>query len=530
MLFTSYQFIFVFLPLTWLSYQILARISQGAGFAWLVAASLVFYGWWSIAFVPLLVTSVICNFLAGEAVRRSRSRPMVAKSILTFAICGNISVLAYYKYFAPVTTALKAYGLPVPDPGNIILPLGISFFTFTQIAYLVDVAWGDSAERDPIGYGLFVTFFPHLIAGPILHHAEMMPQFKRARRPVFNGTDLAVGISLFVLGLAKKVLIADTVSGSATWGFAHANEISFFTAWHAVLSYSIQLYFDFSGYSDMAIGLARMFGIRFPLNFNSPYKAASVIEYWQRWHMTLTRYLTDYLFNPLALAVMHRISGRRRRQGVRMSRTDRLFGMVLLPMMATMTIAGVWHGAGLQFLIFGILHGVYLSINHAFRIFRPAVSAPAGITRAGYCGLTYLCVLVGAVFFRASSVPDAVGVLSGMIGLHGFDGPIPVPVSVLDIASPVTAFLTDHQLIVWSDASAAGKIYLRVAWLIVIYLIIWTMPNSQQIMGRYRPALGWQGNPRAPFRMNARWGFVIGMLATLAVLLPQRAEFIYFQF
>jgi alginate O-acetyltransferase complex protein AlgI len=530
MRFNSLVFIFLFLPVTWLGYQFLARVSQRLGFTFLVTASLVFYGWWNVRFLPLLVASVVTNFLAGEVIRRLRAHPRALSATVVIAISANIIALAYYKYLAAIITFLVSHSIPLPEAGHIALPLGISFFTFTQIAYLLDVAWGESVERDPLAYALFVTFFPHLIAGPIVHHGEMMPQFSITRRRIFSGPDTAVGISLFVLGLAKKVLIADPASNGVAGGFDYAQEVQFFTAWHAALSYSIQLYFDFSGYSDMAIGLARMFGIRFPLNFNSPYKATSVVEYWQRWHMTLTRYLTDYLFNPMALAVMHAIAARRRRQGLRMSRADRLLGLIVLPMMATMTIAGIWHGAGLQFVVFGVLHGVYLSVNHAWRIYCPSTRPPRAVTRAGSCLLTYLCVLVGAVFFRAASVPAALGVLAGMTGLHGIEGPIPIPVSILGLLSPITGFASAHGIVTGTDPWAVGHIYLRLVWLALVYLIIWTMPNTQQIMGRYRPALGWHGSAKLSFRMTPAWGFVIGVIVALAVLLPQQAEFIYFQF
>jgi alginate O-acetyltransferase complex protein AlgI len=535
MLFTSYYFIFVFLPLAWLGYQGLARVSRRVGFAWLVVASLVFYGWWDVRFVPLLLLSVAGNFLAGEAIRRSLGQPKRTRLVLTAAICANLAALGYYKYFLAVAGFLIGHGITVPHPDHVTLPLGISFFTFTQIAYLVDVAKGRSVERDPLAYGLFVTFFPHLIAGPILHHAEMMPQFTRPRQRVFSGTDLTVGISLFVLGLAKKIIIADPMSDIVASGFGHSGSVQFFAAWETALSYSIQLYFDFSGYSDMAIGLARMFGIRFPLNFNSPYKASSIQEYWRRWHMTLTRYLMEYLFDPMALSLMRRFATRRRRQGGRMTAADRRIGIVYVPAIATMltmTIAGVWHGAGFQFVIFGVLHGIYLSICHVWRTYRLGPKTPTKLTHIGNCLLTYLCVLVGAVFFRAASVPEACRVLAGMIGAHGIE-PILVPQFVVSLLSPITGVLSGHGVIVGADAMTSGPIYLRLFHLVLIYVVIWLLPNTQQIMGLYRPALGWRstfGETRLRFHMTPRWGFAIGVVASLSVLLAQRTEFIYFQF
>lgn len=533
MLFTSSVFLFVFLPVTWVGFQLFARFSRRLGFAWLVLASLFFYGWWDPRFVVLLLASVSANFAAGQAIGFLRERPFRCRAMLGVAIGGNLAVLAYYKYLAAVAGFLIGHGLAIPDPGPITLPLGISFFTFTQIAYLVDVAWGEAKERDPLSYALFVTFFPHLLAGPILHHAETMPQFSRPGRHVFSGRDLTIGASLFVLGLSKKVLIADMTSMSVGWGFEHTDQIQFFTAWKTALSYSIQLYFDFSGYTDMAIGLARMFGIRFPLNFNSPYKAGSVIEYWQRWHMTLTRYLTQYLFNPMALAIMHSVSARRRLQGRRMTREDRFFGMVLVPMMVTMAIAGVWHGAGLQFVVFGLLHGVYLSVNHAWRIYGPSDRRSNAVTRVGSVLLTYVCVLIGAVFFRAASVTDAARLLAAMVGWHGAEGPVPVPGFVTAVLGPVGSALSADGVVAVTDVWTLAPAYLEVGWLALVYAIIWGMPNTQEIMGRYRPALGWTGTvPRLfpGYRMNAGWGLAIGALAMLALTLPQRGEFIYFRF
>jgi D-alanyl-lipoteichoic acid acyltransferase DltB (MBOAT superfamily) len=402
--------------------------------------------------------------------------------------------------------------MPVPDPGAIVLPLGISFFTFTQIAYLLDVAAGVAEERDPVSYAVFVSFFPHLIAGPILHHAEMMPQFTQRDAVRFNPSDLMVGIVIFVIGLAKKDLIADPTSLHANDAFAHPAQAQMLQAWRGALSYSLQLYFDFSGYSDMAIGLARMFGIHFPLNFNSPYKAASVIEYWQRWHMTLTRYLTQYLFNPLALATMHRLSRRRTGQGRRMSRMDRFAGLILIPLPLTMTAAGVWHGAGLQFLIFGLLHAVYLVVNHAWRQFGPSMpGVPAWLRQAACVLLTYVCVLVGAIFFRAGSAGDAVTLLAGMIGLHGIES--------------------------WPGGEEAAWIILSAAlsglWLLALYVFVWTLPNTQQLMGRFDPALGFS-DERPPqalrYRFTLLWAVATGFVAFFAILLRQQAEFLYFQF
>ncbi len=281
-------------------------------------------------------------------------------------------------------------------------------------------------DRSIIEYCLFVTFFPHLIAGPIYHHREIMPQFAKSETYRINRGNIAIGLTIFFIGLAKKVLLADSLLQLSNAGFAAPHTLGLLSSWLTALAYSLRLYFDFSGYSDMAIGLAYMFNIRFPLNFNSPYKARSIIDFWQRWHMTLTRYLTLYLYNPMAIWIARRRMARGLPILTRDAQTVGGFlNMIAIPIAVTMTLAGIWHGAGLQFLIFGLLHGVYLTVNHAWRIFGPAhlardfqnrwIRAAAVIASVL---LTYCAALVAQVFFRAASTGDAIGLLAGMAGLH----------------------------------------------------------------------------------------------------------------
>jgi D-alanyl-lipoteichoic acid acyltransferase DltB (MBOAT superfamily) len=498
MLFNSYIFLFAFLPVSLAGYFLAARLGHAASALWLIAASLFFYGWWNLAFLPVLLVSIGFNYGASALIARSARKTL----LLASAIGVNIAALFYYKYL----TAVLAF-LHLAHPAGIALPLGISFFTFTQIGYLVDVAQGVAKDRGALRYLQFVTFFPHLIAGPILHNREIMPQFAAETTGRFSASDMAVGSAMFIMGLLKKTLLADPTALIAAPGFAHPATLGFFASWHTALAYSLQLYFDFSGYSDMAIGLARMFNIRFPLNFNSPYKAASIIDYWQRWHMTLSRYLNLYLYNPLALG----IARRRMARGQGASRRDyATFGgfasLVAAPTIFTMFLAGIWHGAGLQFLVFGLLHAAYLTINHAWRIFRP--TRPRGArpaTHIGNIALTYMCVLVAAVFFRAGSCGDAIELLAGMAGLHG------------------------------AGASAASTDILRsVLWLGLLYLTVWFMPNTQQIMRHYDPALGRiQPGPFAAlvWRPTLPWAIAAGLGASLGILaLGGTTEFLYFQF
>ena len=509
MLFNSYIFLFAFLPLALILFFSFSRMHQNAGRAFLVVSSFVFYGWWNWSVVAVLAVSAAFNYSISLLIEATRQRPAWSRLAIWVGISGNLLALGYYKYLSALVGALVgAQILDGPAP-HILLPLGISFFTFTQIGYLVDCYDDTAKERGPLNYLLFVTFFPHLIAGPILHHREIMPQFARAETYRPNAENIAAGLSIFVLGLLKKVILADPLSAAAAPGFSHPETLGMLAAWGAALSYSLQLYFDFSGYSDMAIGLARMFNVRFPANFNSPYKAASIIEYWQRWHMSLTRFLNLYLYNPIALSMTRRrLAGGRKANKAAYATLAGFAEMVFLPTMITMALAGIWHGAGLQFLIFGLLHGAYLCVNHAWRIWRPQ---PRGQVRSsaavlGNVGLTYVCVLVGAIFFRANSSGQAVDLLGSMIGLHGL----------------LHAALPSGELV---------RILLR---FVVLYAIVWLMPNTQQIMRVCEPVIGAIGpGPMAwlAWRPSARWSLLIGAGAALALLgIGGTSEFLYFQF
>ena len=306
MLFNSYAFVFVFLPVALLGYQIAGSFHRQAVVAWLGFISLVFYAYWRPAFLIVLVASIAINYVAAALISRQISSRISTKSLLWMAILANLLALGYFKYFFPWLNLLSHAIGSGKSWANVALPLGISFFTFTQIAFLVDLQQGVAEQQSLTNYVLFVTFFPHLIAGPILHHKEMMPQFQQERRYRLQLSDLSVGLSWFIMGLGKKVLIADVFATSADAVFRLSGPVSAADAWRGALCYTLQLYFDFSGYSDMALGLARMFSINFPLNFNSPYKASSIIEFWQRWHMTLSKYITDYLYSPVQFWIRDR--------------------------------------------------------------------------------------------------------------------------------------------------------------------------------------------------------------------------------
>jgi alginate O-acetyltransferase complex protein AlgI len=467
MLFDSAIFLFVFLPIALIAYFIFGAVSPRAAAVWLVVSSGIFYAAWNPAFLILLVASVLMNYVFSLLILHSLERPALKSAILACAIVINLSALFYFKYLFPLLAWLAAHGIHLPHSGDsVILPLGISFFTFTQLGYLIDVHAGTIEERGFVNYALFATFFPHLIAGPILHHREIMPQFAKKETYRLNADNIRAGMVLFVIGLAKKRFVADNLAPMADGVFSLPHGVTLPTAWLGALAYSFQIYFDFSGYSDMAVGLARMFNVQFPINFNSPYKAATIIDFWQRWHMTLTHYLTAYLYNPAVLWV-----GRlRMERGLGVSRkavaTPLGFSsMVAVPMFYTMALAGIWHGAGLQFLIFGLLHGLYLTINHAQRSFRPRVKTPEGARSSSPIFgvlLTYCAVLVAQVFFRAASVGDALQVLGGMVGMHG-----------VKIDQALVSSLHPGSAAIW-----AGLIAL-------CFAVVWGMPNSNEILARY---------------------------------------------
>src|SRR5712672_1324555 len=394
MLFNSYQFIFLFLPITLIGYFVLVRLNHLARVIWLALASLVFYSVSNWQFVLLLLASVAFNYVIGLLLISKRPRPASRFAALTIGVGGDLLTLGYFKYagfLAANFNAVFSTGFTV----NVLLPVGISFYTFTQIAFLVDAYRGNVARYALPHYALFVTYFPHLIAGPILHHKDMIPQFERAEAKRPDAHLILCGLIIFAIGLFKKTCLADGIQPLVSLAFG-PNAPTFDQAWIGALAYTFQLYFDFSGYSDMAIGMSLMFGIFLPLNFNSPYKATSIIEFWRRWHMTLSQFLRDYLYIPLG--------------GNRHGAARRYANLMI-----TMLLGGLWHGAAWTFVVWGALHGAYLCVNHAWSNYGPAVAprfARVGDTAAFV--LTFVSVVVAWVFFRADRISSATFVLSRM--------------------------------------------------------------------------------------------------------------------
>ncbi|MPQ56038.1 MBOAT family protein [Duganella sp. FT27W] len=495
MLFNSFSFLFLYLPVVLAGYLLLARWRPQWIVGWLALVSLFFYGYWDSRYLPLLLVSIVFNYWCGLRILAAQAR---RKQWLIGALAANLALLAYYKYANFFIDSVNAVSGGHLQGWQIILPIGISFFTFTQVAFLVDCYRGLAGEYRFVHYTLFVSYFPHLIAGPVLHHKEMMPQFVTRCRP--NAADFAVGTSIFVIGLAKKVLLADPLSVLVAPVFAPGAEPQLVEAWIGALAYTMQLYFDFSGYSDMAIGLSRLFGVRLPLNFHSPYQARDIAEFWRRWHMTLSRFLRDYLYVPLG--------------GNRAGLLRRYCNL-----MATMLIGGLWHGAGWTFVVWGGLHGLFLVLHHGWRSWTGA-RTPCWWGRA----LTFLAVVLAWVVFRAPDLATAADIIGAMFGANG----IALPRGLAAYGGSVQSIDVTFSGIRWIDFSGIG-----VPTLVVACVLAWYAPNTQQIFRRYGPALerfaGSAG--RWHWRPNRAWSLGLAALFLgCAFSMNRVSEFLYFQF
>jgi alginate O-acetyltransferase complex protein AlgI len=498
MLFSSYTFLLQFLPAVVLAFAAARRHSPRAGILVLAGASLIFYAAWRPVYLLLLIVSVAANFSLGLLMED----PLHRRSVGMLGVALNLALLCYFKYTNFIFDSISMLtGTPLPFL-NIVLPLGISFFTFQQIAYLVDVMRGAKVERDVVSYTLFVSFFPHLIAGPLVHHAEMIPQFKRGRTSR-SAVLAARGLAIFAAGLFKKVVIADNLAQFVSPVFAHVDAGGGVTtpwAWLATLAYTLQIYFDFSGYSDMAIGLALLFGIRLPVNFRSPYQAKSIIEFWRRWHITLSRFLRDYLYIPLG--------------GNRLGEQRRYFNL-----MVTMLLGGLWHGAGWNFLIWGGLHGLYLCINHLWQALRgPGAKVTTGFATLSSWTITFIAVVVAWVFFRARTAAGAWQMLGSLFGFEAGSSAY---------VSPGILRLMDLPLLV-----GEGHLLLIGAGAVAVALAIAvSLPNVPQIFGyrEYRHAP--EPRSRQRWRPGLAWAIVCALAFAISLFgMWQRLEFLYFQF
>ncbi|MEL6919561.1 MAG: MBOAT family O-acyltransferase [Pseudomonadota bacterium] len=514
MLFNSLTFVFLFLPITLAGYYLLIWLGLRRWvFLFLVAASLTFYALWNPPYVLLLIASVLGNYLFGLWIERVRETG--PGRVLALGVIANLAVLGWFKYANFFVDNVNALGGSF-HLERIILPLAISFYTFQQIAFLADVARNQVRTSGVWRYATFVIFFPQLIAGPIVHYKEMMPQFFGRDLGRFWTANLTVGLAIFAIGLFKKTVIADSAAFHATPVFDAAQsgaEIGLVDGWTAALSYTVQLYFDFSGYSDMAIGLARMFGIRLPANFHSPLRAASIIEYWRRWHITLQQFIVSYMYQPLVLPLS------------RLAATWRLgkwptFGVtVALPTIVLFVVIGLWHGAAWTFVLFGLMHGTYLAINEFWRALwrkKRRTAPPTLPTLAFYHAITLIAVIFANVMFRAETPSTAGAIWAGMLRFG----------DVAQLAEKLPTTTADFFI-------TPGLL------LLISAVLIFFFPNTQQIMMRYSPVLHWQRWKKvaAPvihlqWRPTLGWSLATGVVLFLGIafMLRSQSEFIYFNF
>lgn len=482
LLFNSLEFIFLYVPIVVAAFFILGKY-KGKKYAigWLVFASFFFYGWWDVRYVPLLFASICFNYFVGKRLEFAQ----IKKFWLWIGILVNISMLGYFKYMDFFLGSVNAMlGMSYFDLMHIVLPLGISFFTFTQTAYLIDVYRGDTKNTSFIVYCEFVTIFPHLIAGPIISHRKMIPQFLSDATFRLDYHNVAMGLGLFSMGLFKKVVIADKLAIVATDVFSNTLSIGMIEAWMGAIAYTFQLYFDFSGYSEMAMGLGLMLNLQLPQNFNSPYKATSVIDFWRRWHITLSGWVREYLYIPLG--------------GNRHGQFNKLRNLFV-----SMVIIGLWHGAGWTFIVWGALHGLFLIINHLWRNLE--YKLPVVISWS----ITFLCVVIGWVFFRADSIGDAAQIISKMFDINSI---------YLPSGGQLESWLywTGASFIAWQYKWSMAKCAVS---LMVLLICILTMRNPCEIYVNMVP--------------NKKWMCFISLIflaSIYSVCAIGTGEFLYFQF
>lgn len=488
MLFNSYEFIFLFLPISLVIFFIINNLRLTlASKIWLVAASIFFYSYWNIKYLPLLLISIIINFTIGRIV----SKEIVFNKKRLYFIIGvmfNLLLLGYFKYIDFLLSNLNIITNTNINLLNVTIPLGISFFTFTQIAYLVDAYKSKVKEYDLVNYSLFVTFFPHLLAGPIIHHKEMMPQFNKIKNKIFQYKNVSRGLFLFSIGLFKKVAIADSLAVIANYGFDISSKLTFFEAWITSFSYTFQIYFDFSGYTDMALGCSLMFNIVLPINFNSPYKAINIQDFWRRWHITLSRFLRDYIYIPLG--------------GNRLSDLRTLDNLMM-----TFLIGGLWHGAGWTFIFWGFLHGTAMVVQRIWS--KLNLSMPKMLAYF----ITFNFVNIAWIFFRAKNWSDAFKIIKGMVGVNGVN----LPTYFADKLGTI------KQFIMISDSFLPNipiESSVRIIMIIFISAImVFFTKNSNERLSNFIP--------------NGRTALFLGFInvcSLTGLALGKASEFIYFNF
>jgi alginate O-acetyltransferase complex protein AlgI len=506
MLFNTSEFIFIFLPLAVSLHFLVAKWSEAAAAVVTTLSSLFFYAWWKPPFVVLPILSILVNFAIARSI--TVAGPLWARRLLAAGIVANLLVLGYFKYADFALSILEGR-----RPDSAAVPLALSFTTFVQIAFLADV-WRRRETPDFARYAMFVSFFPHLIAGPIVRWAELGSQISDPRRYRVDFNNLAPGITIFCLGLAKKVLIADRLAPHVTPVFdaaSNADPVTFVAAWGAAFAYSAQLYFDFSGYCDMAVGLGLLFNLRLPINFAAPFRSTSIIELWRRWHISLSRFLRDFVYVPLG--------------GSNCGPVRRTVNLI-----ATMVLGGLWHGANWTFIAWGAFHGVLLAINHSWRTWRGPQEATVLGCFAGWCA-TFVAFAIGMVMFRAANISAAVNIMLSMIGLGTAAGQSENFRVGWDLPWIETGYLSEAFIRTWFGVnwSVTGTLWTSLA--VAIALLV---PDTMELVD-YRegePHSNWRRPTGGlAWRTSTPWiAVIVVMFALSFTYFWDFNEFLYYQF
>lgn len=506
MIFNSFEFLLLFFPAAYIGFVLIHRVGGWrAVYPYLAAVSLAFYAHWSLLLVAVLAASVFFNYSIASALIELRSKRLIAKSLLLLSVGANIAALCYFKYtnfFIDTVNTVAGTGFSHLD---LILPVGISFYTFIQIGFLIE-AYNGTAQRPTFDrYALFATFFPCVTAGPLVLQSEMFSQMGERDDRAFSPWRVMVGTTIFCMGLFKKVVFADTIAPYADQlfvGVAGGAGVDPMTAWVGSVCYTLQLYFDFSGYSDMAVGLGYLFGIKLPLNFNSPLKATSISDFWRRWHMTMTRFFTNFLFSPLAMKNTRKALSRR------YGRFHRYFVTAAWPVTLTFLVAGIWHGAGWTMVVYGLIHGLALAVNLGWREYKMPTLHPF----VGW--LLTMCVAVSAlVVFRAPDLSTAGQILASMWGV---------------------SFLHD-------GAVAATAVQLDFDWALPLMFLLGSVvlisPNTQEILRNYwvssdpKPAEEQFSKWALIWKATPSWAFAMSVVIVLALgSIKGYSTFLYYKF
>jgi len=545
MLFNSYEFIFLFLPITLIGFILVLRAnSRKLTLVFLAAISLFFYAWWNYYYLILIVISLVVNYSIGKNLQKVETAKINKGVLLAVGVIFNLGLLSYYKYSGFAVSIFNDLTNSNIHWAKIALPLGISFFTFQQLTYLVDSKAKRVKHSDFVDYIVFVTFFPQLIAGPIVHHKEMMPQF-RAIDLYVKADNMNVGLMLFVIGLFSKCILADSIAAYVNPIFDKATKmeaITFLESWIAGAGFTLQIYFDFAGYSGMALGAARFFGIVLPMNFNSPLKAPNIIDFWNRWHITLTRFLTSYLFTPMSIRATRKSLSRKSRTKQPEPLKEYLTCLAA-PTLITMFLSGLWHGAGYQYLVWGLLHGLYLTVNHGWKTFvvrnlsnkerYQKLSRPIGVA------ITLFSVFFAMIFFRANNLDVAISMAESMLGFNG----VTIPEGIFVHLGPARGVLESWGI--YPDTSSGSLIAYGSLYCLCFLFIALFFPNSLDFMSRYMPTIDYSKKTNdfnsllfknnftrtMVWEPNIYWAIICGFGLAIGIMsLQSLSVFLYWQF